>query len=66
MEQGVYLVRRNDNTRLLEYGFVEGSPILFQLELNGIFVFDVKGSRIGIRKEDKDQMELLFLGALNN
>lgn len=64
MLKGMYLVVKSDKVRLLEYGFVTGTPILFQLELNGIFVFDVRGSRIGIRKEDLETLELQYVGVL--
>jgi Fe2+ transport system protein FeoA len=66
MEKGLYLIERNDNLRLNEFGFTQGTPILLQMELNGVFVFDVRGSRIGIRREDLDTMNLIKLQNIEN
>jgi Fe2+ transport system protein FeoA len=58
MDKGVYLITKNDNYRLLEYGFVEGTFIKLEIILNGIYVFIVRNSKIGIRESDVKSLEL--------
>lgn len=48
-----YVVKTNANKRLLEYGLTEGTVVkLENIYNNWIYVFIVRGSKIGIRKSE--------------
>ena len=62
MNKGIYNILSCYSVRLQEFGFYKGNEIIFLLELNGMFIFQVHHSKIAIRKSDLEKMNLLFLG----
>lgn len=65
MLKGIYQIKENDNIPLMQFGFVKDTIIKLEFVINGIYIFSVRGSRVGIREEDLISLDLILLQAEN-
>lgn len=59
MDKGTYQILECKHNRLAEYGFHVGSIVEVLLELNGVVVFYVYNSKIGVRKSDLSSLVMV-------